>query len=188
LNKDRSHAQFEELMLPHLNAAYGLARWMMRHPEEAEDAVQDGYLRAWEHFDGYQGDGEKAWLLTIVRNVCLTRLKRSRQSANVVMIDDVLGQVEQAMAQNSFDRTLSDPETAAIAEAERGEVHRALHRLPTSFREILVLREFEELSYQEIAGIIGIPIGTVMSRLARARSMLKSLLVDAECGERHNEV
>ena len=94
LNKDRSHAQFEELMLPHLNAAYGLARWMMRHPEEAEDAVQDGYLRALEHFDGYQGDGEKSWLLTIVRNVCLTRLKRSRQSAKVVFIDDVLGQVE----------------------------------------------------------------------------------------------
>jgi RNA polymerase sigma factor (sigma-70 family) len=188
LNKDRSHAQFEELMLPHLNAAYGLARWMMRHPDEAEDAVQDAYLRALEHFDGYQGDGDKAWLLTIVRNVCLTRLKRSQQSAKVVMIDDVLGQVEQAMAQNSSDRTLSDPETAAIAKAERSEVHRALHRLPTSFREILVLREFEELSYQEIAGIIGVPIGTVMSRLARARSTLKSLLVDAECGERHNEV
>jgi len=187
LNKDRLHAQFEELMLPHLNAAYGLARWMMRHPEEAEDAVQDGFLRALEHFDGYQGDGEKAWLLTIVRNVCLTRLKRSRQSAKVVMFEDVLGQVE-AMAQNSSDHTLSDPETAAIAKAERNEVHHALKRLPTSFREILVLREFEELSYQEIARVIGIPIGTVMSRLARARSTLKSLLVEAECGERHNEV
>jgi RNA polymerase sigma-70 factor (ECF subfamily) len=104
------------------------------------------------------------------------------------MIGDVLGKVEQAMAQNSFDRTLSDPETAAIAKAERREVHRALQRLPTSFREVLVLREFEELSYQEIARVIGIPIGTVMSRLARARSTLKSLLVDAECGERHNEV
>jgi RNA polymerase sigma factor (sigma-70 family) len=187
LNKDRSHAQFEELMLPHLNAAYGLARWMMRHPEEAEDAVQDGYLRALEHFDGYRGDGEKAWLLTIVRNVCLTRLKRSRQSAKVVFIDDVLGQVE-AMAQNSSDRTLSDPETAAIAKAERSEVQRALQRLPTNFREVLVLREFEELSYQEIAHVVGVPIGTVMSRLARARSTLKSLLVEAECGERHNEV
>jgi RNA polymerase sigma factor (sigma-70 family) len=187
LNKDRSHAQFEELMLPHLNAAYRVARWMVRHPQEAEDAVQDAYLRALEHFDGYRGGGEKAWLLTIVRNICLTRLKRRRQSEKVVMIEDVLGQVE-AMAQNSSDRTLSDPETAAIAKAERSEVHRALHRLPTSFREVLVLREFEELSYQEIAGIIGIPIGTVMSRLARARSTLKSMLVDAECGERHNEV
>ena len=188
LNKDRSRTQFEELMLPHLNAAYGLARWMMRNPDEADDAVRDGYLRAWEHFDGYQGDGEKAWLLTIVRNVCLTRLKRSRQSAKAVFIDDVLGQAEQAMAQNSSDRSLSDPETAAIAKAERNEVHHALKRLPTSFREILVLREFEELSYQEIARVIGIPIGTVMSRLARARSTLKSLLVEAECGERHNEV
>jgi len=188
LNKDRSHAQFEELMLPHLNAAYGLARWMMGRPEEAEDAVQDAYLRALEHFDGYQGDGEKAWLLTIVRNVCLTRLKRSRQSAKVVMIEDALGQAEQAMAQNSSDRSLSDPETAAIAKAERSEVHRALHRLPTNFREILVLREFEELSYQEIADVIGVPIGTVMSRLARARSTLKSVLVDAECGERQNEM
>ena len=103
------------------------------------------------------------------------------------MIEDVLGQVE-ATPQNSYDRTLSDPETAAIAKAERSEVHSALHRLPTSFREVLVLREFEELSYQEIAGIIGIPIGTVMSRLARARSTLKSMLVDAECGERHHEV
>jgi RNA polymerase sigma factor (sigma-70 family) len=105
LNKDR-RTQFEELMLPHLNAAYPLARWMMRHPDEAEDAVQDAYLRALEHFDGYQGDGEKSWLLMIVRNVCLTRLKRSRQSAKVVFIDDVVGQAEQAMAQNSSDRTL----------------------------------------------------------------------------------
>jgi RNA polymerase sigma-70 factor, ECF subfamily len=78
LNKHRSRAEFDELMLPHLNAAYGLARWMMRHPEEAEEAVQDAYLRALEHFDRYQGRGEKAWFLTIVRNVCLTRLNRSR--------------------------------------------------------------------------------------------------------------
>jgi RNA polymerase sigma factor (sigma-70 family) len=186
LNKHRSHAEFEELMLPHLNAAYGLARWLMRHPHEAEDAVQDAYVRALEHFDRYQGRGEKAWLLMIVRNVCLTRLKRSRQSANVVMMEDVLGEVEHVSSQ--IGHSLSEPEMAVIAKAERDEVHHALHRLPTSFREVIVLRELEELSYQEIAGIIGIPIGTVMSRLARARSALKSLLLEAERGERRNEV
>jgi RNA polymerase sigma-70 factor (ECF subfamily) len=179
LNKDRSSAQFEELMLPHLDAAYGLARWMMRHSEEAEDAVQDAYLRALEYFDRYQGRGEKAWLLAIVRNVCLTRLKRSRQSAKVVMIEDVLDQVDQVSAQTSLGPSLSGPEMAVAAKAESGELHAALRRLPTVFREVLVLRELEELSYQEIAGIIGIPIGTVMSRLARARSALKSLLIGA---------
>ena len=112
-------------MLPHLNAAYGLARWMMRHPEEAEDAVQDAYLRALEHFDRYQGRGEKAWLLTIVRNVCLTHLKRSRQSAKVVMMEDVLGEVERVNSQNSLGHSLSEPEMAVIAKAERDEVHHA---------------------------------------------------------------
>jgi RNA polymerase sigma-70 factor, ECF subfamily len=188
LNKHRSHAEFEGLMLPHLNAAYSLARWMMRHPEEAEDAVQDAYLRALEHFDRYQGRGEKAWLMTIVRNVCLTRLKRSRQSAKVVMMEDVLGEVEQVNSQNSLGHRLSEPEIAVIAKAERDEVHHALRRLPTSFREVLVLRELQELSYQEIAGIIGIPIGTVMSRLARARSALKSSFSRLEAENTHNEV
>jgi RNA polymerase sigma factor (sigma-70 family) len=175
-------------MLPHLDSAYGLARWMLRHPHEAEDAVQDAYVRALEHFDTYQGRGEKAWLLTIVRNVCLMRLRRSRQSANVVMIEDVLGQVEQAVAESSSAKAAADPETTSIARAERNEVHRALGRLPTSFREILVLREFEELTYKEIADVVGVPIGTVMSRLARARSLMRSLLIEADRGEHKNEV
>jgi RNA polymerase sigma-70 factor (ECF subfamily) len=173
-------------MLPHLDSAYGLARWMLRHPHEAEDAVQDAYVRALEHFDTYQGRGAKAWLLTIVRNICLMRLRRSRQSANVVMIEDVLGQVEQAVAESS--KSAADPETTSIARAEQNEVHRALGRLPTSFREILVLREFEELTYKEIADVVGVPIGTVMSRLARARSLMRSLLIEADCGEHKNEV
>lgn len=175
-------------MLPHLNAAYGLARWIMHHREEAEDAVQEAYLRALEHFPRYQGRGEKAWLLTIVRNVCLTRLKRSRQSAKVVRIEDVLAQIERPGAASAGDAGANEPEAAAIAKADRAEVHRALSRLPASFREVLVLREFEELSYQEIADVAGIPIGTVMSRLARARAMLRSLLIDAAGGERKNEV
>jgi RNA polymerase sigma factor (sigma-70 family) len=188
LTKDRADARFAELMLPHLNAAYGLARWLMRHGEEAEDAVQEAYQRALEHFSSYQGRGEKAWLLTIVRNVCLTRLKRSGQSAKVVRIEDVLAQVERPGTGSAFDAGSNEPEAAAIASAERGEVHRALSRLPAGFREVLVLREFEELSYQEIAEVAGIPIGTVMSRLARARAMLRTLLVDATGGERKNEV
>jgi RNA polymerase sigma factor (sigma-70 family) len=104
------------------------------------------------------------------------------------MMEDVLGEVEHVNSQISLGHSLSEPEVAVIAKAERDEVHHALRRLPTSFREVILLRELEELSYQEIAGSIGIPIGTVMSRLARARSALKSFLLEFECGERRNEV
>ena len=176
--RKQSRAEFERLMLPHLDAAHNLARWLLRHSQDAEDAVQDAYLRAFKAFDGYAGGDAKAWLMTIVRNACLTRLKR-RSSGTVILFDDRQERPEVAQDVNVYGQgapLLADVQL--IAQHERGRVTRALMALPEPFREAVVLREFEELSYAQIAEITGVPTGTVMSRLARARQRLKSLLVE----------
>ena len=175
-------------MLPHLDAAYNLARWLMRNGEDAEDAVQDAFLRAYQAFATYQGGSEKPWLMTIVRNVCLTRLKRRVQPGKVVMLDEAMGEVEQASADIVPASLNSRPDTELLAKIERARVQAALKRLPQNMREIVVLREFEDLSYQEISEVVGVPVGTVMSRLSRAREQLKALLIDNEVGGRHHEV
>jgi len=184
----RPSQSFEQLMLPHLDAAYNLARWLMRNGEDAEDAVQDAFLRAHQAFASYQGGGEKAWLLTIVRNVCLTRLKRRLHPGKVVMLDDAMGEVETASAAILPASLSSRPDTELMAKIERARVQTALKKLPQNFREIVVLREFEELSYQEISDVVGVPVGTVMSRLSRARAQLKELLTEHEGGGRRNEM
>jgi RNA polymerase sigma-70 factor (ECF subfamily) len=171
----RSRADFEALILEHLAAAYTLARWLMRNPHDAEDAVQDACLRAFQAFDSYAGGSAKAWLLTIVRNVCLTRLKRSA-SPKVVRLDDVMTQVDTLAASPNSASAESRPDTQLIAKLDRNRVSQAIARLPEGFREVVVLREIEELSYQDIAAIVGVPIGTVMSRLARGRERLRALL------------
>lgn len=181
----RSRADFEQVVLEHLDAAYTLARWLMRNPHEAEDAVQDACLRAFQAFDGYAGGSAKAWLLTIVRNVCLTRLRRGG-SPKVVRLDDVMAQVEQLSVSPNIaadDR----PDMQLIAAQDRTRVTQAIARLPEAFREVILLREIEELSYQDIAAIAGVPIGTVMSRLARGRERLKTLLATDRQG-RHDEL
>lgn len=140
-----SRADFELLMLEHLGAAYNLARWLMRNPHDAEDAVQDACLRAMQGFGGYAGGSAKAWLLTIVRNVCLTRLRHGT-SSKVVRLDDVMTQVDvisAARSEGSADR----PDSQLIAKLERQRVSQAIARLPEGFREVVVLREIEELSY-----------------------------------------
>ena len=177
----RSRADFEVLTLEHLAAAYTLARWLMRNPHDAEDAVQDACLRAFQAFDSYAGGSAKAWLLTIVRNVCLTRLKRS-SSPKVVRLDDVMTQVDTLAASPNSIAAESRPDTQLIAKLDRNRVSQAIARLPEGFREVVVLREIEELSYQDIAAIVGVPIGTVMSRLARGRERLRALLSDEKEG------
>lgn len=163
--------EFERVMLPHLEAAYGLARWILRHPHDAEDAVQEALLKAYRSFDNYAGGSAQAWLLAIVRNTCLTALSRRKREGKVVALHDTLD-----------DRVLTLPDPAPLADArlvaeeERRRVHAALFALPTQFREVLVLREFNDLGYREIAGIVGAPVGTVMSRLSRARERLHALL------------
>jgi RNA polymerase sigma-70 factor (ECF subfamily) len=184
----RPNQDFERQMLPHLDAAYNLAHWLMRSGEDAEDAVQDAYLRAYQAFASYQGGSEKAWLMTIVRNVCLTRLKRRVQSGKVVMLDEAMAEVEQTTADIVPASLNSRPDAELLAKIERAHVQAALKKLPQNLREIVVLREFEDLSYQEISEIVGIPIGTVMSRLSRARLQLKALLIEHEDGGRRNEM
>jgi RNA polymerase sigma-70 factor, ECF subfamily len=187
LNK-RPNQDFARQMLPHLDAAYNLARWLMRNGEDAEDAVQDAFLRAHQAFASYQGGSEKAWLMTIVRNVCLTLLKRRVRPGNVVMLDEAMGEVEQTSADIVPASLSSRPDAELLAKIERARVQAALKKLPQNLREIVVLREFEDLSYQEISEVVGVPVGTVMSRLSRARERLKVLLAENENGGRRNDM
>jgi RNA polymerase sigma-70 factor (ECF subfamily) len=154
---------FEEAVLPHLDAAYNLARWLTRNEDDAQDVVQDAYLRALRFFDGFRGSDARAWLLTIVRNTCYTWLKRKRAR-----------EVSSEFSENMYSKESDapDPETVQLIKAQTQLVSEAIEKLPLEFREVMVLRELEELSYKEIAAVTGVPIGTVMSRLARARKRL----------------
>jgi RNA polymerase sigma-70 factor (ECF subfamily) len=165
--------QFEETILPHLDAAFNLARWIMRNDQDAEDMVQEACLRAYKYFMGFQGTNSRSWLLSIVRNTCYTWLRQNRAHELTVDLDDEISQIES---------DIFNPETLLQNHVNQQLVRRSLEGLPVEFRELIILREVEELSYKEIANIIGIPIGTVMSRLARARQRLKQSLVDIEEG------
>ncbi len=158
-------AQFEQTILPHLDAAYNLARWLISNDQDAEDAVQEAYLRAYKYFSSYQGGNSRAWLLAIVRNTCYTWLQANRaQELTVDLDEELLG----AEAEGD------DPEQHAQTRADQQTVRRALEGLPAAYRELIVLRELEAMSYKEIASIAGVPMGTVMSRLARARRQLRA--------------
>ena len=159
--------RFEQRVVPLLDDAYTLARHLMRDEHDAQDVVQEAYLRAWRYFAGFRGGDERAWLLTIVRNCCYT-WRRSRRGAETVPFDD------EHHSDADGNRYASD--SRAINDSERGALASALDALPREFREVLVLREIDGLSYREIAGITGAPVGTVMSRLARGRERLKRAL------------
>ncbi len=167
-------------------AAYDLARWLMRHPQDAEDAVQESFLKAFRAFDGYAGGDAKAWILAIVRNTCMTRLRRSGSDKNVVVLDDALASFDPAAIEALRDPAPRPDDTISAAE-DRKRVHQALWRLPHAYREVLVLREFDDLSYREIADVVGVPAGTVMSRLARARERMRRLLMAAPDGSEKDD-
>ena len=158
---------FEEGVLPHLDAAFNYARWLTKNDADAEDVVQDASLRALRFFSSLRGEDARAWLFTIVRNTWYGRFRRRAGSPALTVADED--------ADNRADASL-DPEARLIQQQTIEEVRRALETLPTDFREVLVLRELEGLSYKEIAAIVGIPLGTVMSRLARARERLSDLM------------
>lgn len=162
---------FEEAVLPHLDAAYNLARWLTRNDDDAKDVVQESFLRALKFFGGFHGSEGRPWLLTIVRNTCYTWLKRNR-STELAELDE---------AQYLGETDASDPETLSVRNSQKRLVREALERLPVEFREVMVMRELEELSYKEIAAVVGIPLGTVMSRLARARKRLYASLGPQRC-------
>jgi RNA polymerase sigma factor (sigma-70 family) len=164
-------ARFAEVVLPHLGDAFALARWLTGSRADAEDVVQDACLRAFRAIGGFSGGNARAWVLTIVRHTAFTWLGKNRPAALVVTDD--LEAVERAQTDLAIaDRESVTPETALIAKADAARLEAAIAALPTPFRETLVLRELQELDYREIAEVTGVPVGTVMSRLARARRRL----------------
>jgi RNA polymerase sigma-70 factor (ECF subfamily) len=163
-------ASFESAMLPHLDAAYTLARYLVRNEQDADDIVQDAFLKALRHFDGFRGSEEasaRAWLLAIVRNTAFSWRKRHRVDALTTEFDE---------AQHSDSVADDQPDVRVVRRSERESLGRALDALAPEFREVIVLRELQGLSYKEISQVAGVPIGTVMSRLSRARSSLQVAL------------
>lgn len=155
-------AGFDQIVLPHLDAAYNLARWLAGNDHDAEDIAQEACVRAWRFHAGFRGGSSRAWLLAIVRNTAYTWLKKNRSQTMVTLNDDDLAEIE-------------DPagHAPAFQKADASVLRAALEELPLEFREALVLRELEGLSYKEIADVAEVPLGTVMSRLARARRQLQ---------------
>ncbi|MBM3359569.1 MAG: sigma-70 family RNA polymerase sigma factor [Betaproteobacteria bacterium] len=175
MSEEAKRERFERLVLAHMDAAYGLARWLTRNEAQAEEAVQEAYLRAYRFFHGFRGGDARPWLLGIVRNCCYTLLERERAASGPDEFDeDAHG--EDAVAAGAVLNFPANPELAAIESADRELVQRCLRALPDEYREALALRELHDCSYKEIAAIAGIPIGTVMSRLARGRRLLQQAL------------
>jgi RNA polymerase sigma-70 factor (ECF subfamily) len=160
-------ASFEETMLPHMDAAHNLARWLLRNEQDAQDVVQEAYLRAFKSFAGFHGSNGRAWLLTIVRNTSYTLLKKNRAVDLTTTFDEEI---------HTAGHGAVSPATILEQSEDAGLIKEAMDELPAEFREILVLRHLEGLSYKEIADIAQIPPGTVMSRLARARAKLRECL------------
>ena len=159
---------FERMALEHLNGAFNLARWLTGNEEDAEDVVQEAYLRAARFFGNYRGGDGRAWLMAIVRNTCYSWLKKNRPMEKQESLDEEVHQ--------PAGREGDQPEAALIQRAELAMVREELETLPVEYREVIVLREFEGMSYKEIADVADVAIGTVMSRLARARKMIEEKL------------
>jgi RNA polymerase sigma-70 factor (ECF subfamily) len=165
----RKRALFEQTVMPHLNAAYNLARWLTRNGDDAEDLVQDAYLRAFRSFDTFQGQDGRAWLLAVVRNTCFTWLRKKGERPTAEFDEQLHGAADQS----------PNAESVLINQAALGTLQDCVEALPLEFREAIVLRELEELSYKEISDIARVPVGTVMSRLARGRKRLQQCLAGA---------
>jgi RNA polymerase sigma factor (sigma-70 family) len=175
--KSAERTRFEMLSLPHLRAAHTLALHLMRSSADAEDAVQDAYMRAYRALHQLEGADIKPWLLTIVRNVCYRRLQERKRGGNVISLDEALGPRSTVSVRPvDFASKDPDPEQAAISASDHAMLRQAIGAMPPVFREVIVLRELEELSYRQIADVIGAPVGTVMSRLSRAREELRQVL------------
>ena len=175
MSEGGNRVRFEALVLPHLDAGYGLARWILNDADAAEDVVQEASLRAFRFVERMHGDSPRAWFLAVVRNACLDRLKERRRHAGDESYDEA---VHGARGEPSS-VALDPPDAAAARAADAQWLYRCLLALPVEYREVLVLRELEELSYKEISAVVGIPIGTVMSRLARGRDLLQREVLES---------
>lgn len=160
---------FDQAVLPHLDAAYNLARWLMRNEQDAQDVAQEACLRAFRFFPGFRGGDARAWLLKIVRNTCYTWLQVNRPLQDATEFDENFC---------PSDSCALNPEEAVLQNDSDTLVRKALQKLPPNFREVIVLRELEGMSYRQIADITGMPAGTVMSSLSRARGRLRQVLTD----------
>lgn len=164
--------RFQQLALPHLDAAYNLARWLSGSASDADDVVQDAFMRAFRFFDSFRGDSARPWLLAIVRRTWYTEWRRRAASRETVAFDESFDDI----ALDGREVADTDPQRLLIREEDARFVHEALARLPVEFREVLILRELEDMSYRDIAAVTDLPIGTVMSRIARARRKLAAAL------------
>jgi RNA polymerase sigma-70 factor (ECF subfamily) len=170
LSESSKRRRFEETVLPYLDAAYNLARWLTRDGHDADDVVQEAFVRAFKFYDGFRGGDARAWLLRVVRHTCYTWLERHRGREPMLSFDEELhGEASEAF----------NPEKLFWQQIDQQQLRAAVETLPVPYREAIVLRELEGLSYQEISAVAGIPVGTVMSRLSRARGQLQQRL--AEC-------
>jgi RNA polymerase sigma-70 factor (ECF subfamily) len=167
--------RFEEVVLPHLDAAYNLARWLTCNSQDAEDLVQMAFVRAFRFYGGFRGDNARAWLLTIVRHAFYTSQRDGRNSRQDIEFDEAVHSAEGSGAAAAC-FIGANPEATLSGRDVKAAVNAALEQLPQVFREVVVLKDIEELTYREIADVVGIPVGTVMSRLARGRRLLRSLL------------
>ncbi|MBC8751759.1 RNA polymerase sigma factor (sigma-70 family) [Paraburkholderia sp. WC7.3g] len=165
--------RFQQLALPHLDAAYNLARWLCGNPADAEDVVQEAFMRAFRFFDTFRGDSARPWLLAIVRRTWYTEWRRRAPSHDMLEFDETMDDA----TLDGWTAGGDDPQTLLIRDEDVRQVHDALARLPVEYREVLILRELEEMGYREIALVADVPIGTVMSRLARGRRKLAEVLM-----------
>jgi RNA polymerase sigma factor (sigma-70 family) len=168
MNDQGRRIHFENQMLPLMSEAYNLARWMMKNEADARDAVQDAYLKAFRYFESFHGDCGRAWLLRIVRNVCYDALRARDSQRNIVSLD------EETAAEVPDSKP--SPNVLAIQNSTKLRIREALEALPLEFKTVIILREFDGCSYKEISDIAGVPVGTVMSRLSRARRQLAAML------------
>ena len=167
--------RFQAMVLPYLNSAFNLARWLTRSHQDAEDIVQEAYLRAFKFFDSFHGEDGRAWILSIVRNTFYTWYQQKKMESQNTQFEEGL-QDNKAEDTATMQYADDNPEALLIQKDNRRELQQALEALSVEFREVIVMRELEELSYKQIAGIVGIPIGTVMSRLGRGRKQLAAIL------------
>lgn len=173
LDQSRKLKLFEECILPHLNAAYNLARWLSRNEHDAQDIVQESYLRAFRFFDGYRGGDGKSWLMAVVRNTCLTWRRHENREMTSEPFDEMA---------HSANRQAQNQEQKLVDSSRMSVLRNCIEMLPSEFREVIVMRELEEMSYRQISEVASLPVGTVMSRLSRARKRLEECAGGSKMG------